>query len=296
MKYVTVTLNPATDQSYTLSAPFRTGTLNRASEMSNITFSGKGINISRELLRLGVDSKAVCLIGTGDGETFYNSLLSENLNLFAVKTVGRVRRNVSVIDSEGVIVEVNEPGDEVPLEDVLKVFSMFDRATSAKEEKVVFISGSAPPGFRNDVYKRFVLGARASGAYVVLDADGELLRRGIEGHPDLIKPNEDELCRLTERTFEGDDETVRADVLEACRELFERTGCAVLCTLGAKGSVYAGAEGSYVCPATPARPNKFKGAGDVFLARFVLERKEHEQSVAEAMRRASDGAARYLEA
>ena len=296
MKYITVTLNPATDQAYTLSEPFRTGSLNRACRMSEITLSGKGINISRELLRLGYDSKVLCLIGTEEGDGFYNSLLAENLNVFVVKTKGRVRRNVSVIDSVGGVVEINEPGDEVPLEDILKMFSLYDRVASVKEEKVVFLSGSAPPGFRSDVYKRFIIGAKASGSYVVLDADGELLRRGLEGRPDLIKLNEEEMCRLTNCTLEGDEETVRADALAACRELSEKTGCAVLCTLGAKGSVYAGEDGSFICPATPAAEKRFKGAGDVFLARFILERLEYKQTVAESMRLASAGAARYIEA
>ena len=52
MKYITLTLNPTVDRMYRLNTPFKTGTLSRTEEMSEVSFSGKGINVSRELKRL----------------------------------------------------------------------------------------------------------------------------------------------------------------------------------------------------------------------------------------------------
>ena len=296
MKYITVTLNPAIDQTYTLCEPFVTGDLNRASGMSEISFSGKGINVSKALLKYGVDSKVLCLIGQKDGDEMYRSLRDENLNLFVVRTEGRVRRNISVVSPDSETVEINEPGDEVGFEEVLKFFSLYDKVIQEKESHTVIISGSAPPGFRNDVYKRMTIGAKAAGNTVVLDADGELLRYGLEGKPDLIKPNCEELSVLTGcRIDGGSDEKIRLSALAAATMIFEKTGTEVLCTVGASGSVFAGREGRFECPAVPAKIKRFKGAGDYYLARFLFERQENGRSVSEAMRKASEKTTAYLE-
>ncbi len=295
MKYVTVTLNPAIDQTYRLGKPFRTGELNRASAMSEISFSGKGINVSKELLRLGIDSKVICLIGKCDGDEMYDYLRTEHLNLFCVRTDGRVRRNVSVVDPDGRSVEINEPGDEIGLEDIVKFLSLYEKVISDKESRIVIISGSAPPGFRKDIYKRLIIGAKNAGKAVVLDADGDLLKCGMEGRPDLIKPNADELAAVTGCRLEGSGEERRISALAAAEMIYERTGTEVLCTLAEAGAVFAGKEGRFACPAKEIKIKRFKGAGDIFLAHFIYERQEHGCDVAEAMRRATEKCAGYLE-
>ena len=295
MKYITVTLNPAIDQSYILSEPFRAGELNRASEMSTVSYSGKGINVSRELLRLGVDSKVLCLIGEENAEEMTSDLRRHHMNLFSVKVPGRVRRNISVVDPDGGVVEINEPGEEIELEDVVRFLSLFDKLINERENKTVIISGSAPPGFRSDIYKRLVIGAKKAGCTVVLDTDGELLTLGAEGKPDLIKPNERELSVLTGRLLGGTGEKLRTSALAASSYLFDETGTAILCTLGENGSVYAGEEGVFACPAKRISIKRFKGAGDCYLARFIYERLERGAGVLSAMEAATEAAASYLE-
>jgi len=296
MKYITVTLNPAIDQTYRMDVPFRMGELNRASEMSELSFSGKGINVSKELLRCGVDSKVICLIGQKDGDEMYKVLRDDHLNLFALRTEGRVRRNISVVSPDSENIEINEPGEEVSFEDVLRFFSLYDKVIKERERHIVVISGSAPPGFRKDVYKRLTVEAKAAGNSVVLDADGDLLRYGLEGKPDLIKPNGKELSVLTGfRIDTGSDEKIRLSALAAAAMIYEKTGTEVLCTVGASGSVFAGREGRFECPAVMADIKRFKGAGDCYLARFLIERCERGKSVPEAMRKASEKTSEYLE-
>ena len=296
MKYVTVTLNPAIDQTYTLDGPFKTGELNRSSKMSEISFSGKGINVSKALLDHGIDSKVLCLLGEKEGDEMYRVLRDEHLNLFAVRTEGRARRNISVVSPDSKNIEINEPGEEVGFEDILKFFSLYDKVIKEKESQTVIISGSAPPGFRNDVYKRLTIGAKKAGNKVVLDADGELLRCGLEGKPDLIKPNGEELAVLTGcRIATGSAEKIRLSALAAAVMIFEKTGTEVLCTLGGSGSVFAGRDGRFECPAVPAKIKRFKGAGDYYLARFLFERNERGKTVPEAMKKAAEKASAYLE-
>ena len=294
MKYITVTLNPAIDHSYVLSEPFKTEELNRASSMSEISYSGKGINVSRELVRLGADPKVLCLIGRKGGDEAYERFLAEGLNVFAVRTDGRMRRNVSVIDPYGKSVEINEPGDEIGFEDTLRFFSLYDKLINEEGKKAVIISGSAPPGFRSDVYERLIISASGAGCKVILDADGELLEKGIEGGPDLIKPNAAELSVLTGQKLHGKGESKRLSALAAAAYIYEKTGTAVLCTLGEDGSVYSGPEGKLECEGIPVNIKRFKGAGDIYLARYVYEIFERGADAETAMKKAAKRASEYL--
>ena len=295
MKYITVTLNPAIDLSYTLSEPFEVGRLNRASRPCEISYSGKGINVSREFIRLGIDSKVLCLLGEEDAEKMTSALRGDHLNLFSVRTPGRIRRNVSAVGPDGRCVEINEPGGEIELEDVLRFFSLYDKVINEPGEKTVVISGSAPPGFRDDIYKRLVIAAKKAGAFVILDADGDLLEKGVEGGPDLITPNEKEISSLTGTELKGEGGELRLSALAQAAYVYEKCGVAVLCTLGENGSVFAGEEGRFICEAKSAEIKRFKGAGDFYLARYVYERIERGRDVPGAMKIASEETASYLE-
>ena len=295
MKYITVTLNPAIDQTYRLDGPFNEGELNRTAQMSELSFSGKGINVSKALLNYGIDSKVVCLIGKKDGDEMYRVLREDHLNLFALRTEGRVRRNISVVSPFSKNIEINEPGEEVGLDEILKFFALYDKAIKDGEKHTVIISGSAPPGFRKDVYKRLTIEAKSAGNTVVLDADGELLKYGLEGKPDLIKPNREELAHLTGcRIDTGSNENIRLSALAAAVIIYEKTGTEVLCTLGESGSVFAGREGRFECPAVKTEIKRFKGAGDFYLARFLYERSEKGASIPDAMIKATEKVSEYL--
>lgn len=294
MKYLTVTLNPAIDRMYRLDTAFETGKLNRAMEMSEMSFSGKGINVSRELFRLGIDSKVLCILQGDDGKKAFASMKKEELNLFPVMTAGRMRRNISIVDKDGVDTELNEPGCPLEKEDLVTFLGLYDRLISDREEKTVIISGSTPPGIRSDIYRNMIKSASEKGAYVILDADGELLKRGIEGRPDLIKPNEKELLGLIGGRFSGSDIQKRTQALAAAILIHEKTGIEVLCTLGALGSVFAGKEGHFACPAKNVEAKRFKGAGDRYLARFLFEKNENGRSTFDAMSIASEATADYL--
>lgn len=295
MRYITVTLNPTVDRMYRLSESLKTGTLNRTPEMSEVYYSGKGINVSRELLRLGVDSKMMCILRGASGEEAYKSFIDEGLNPFAVRTSGRLRNNISILDLMGLDTEINEPGEEIDFDSVVKFLALYDKVIEEKEKKAVIVSGSTPPGFRNDIYKMLILNAKKNKAYTVLDADGELLKCGLEAKPHLIKPNEHELSVLTGCSLSGNENQVRLSALAAASVIFEKTGVEVLCTLGARGSVFAGKEGQFVCPAKMANIKRFKGAGDMYLARFIFERFEKGRGIFDAMKIASDKTAERLE-
>ncbi len=270
MKIITVTLNPCIDVSYNMSAPFKAGELNRV-DGGSLRYSGKGINVSRRLKSLGTESLILTFSFGEDGEKMEKSLRDEGLSVWAVKCEGKLRRNVAILDSEGKATEINEKGSPVSSEKIKELVGILKSELNCPDNKVLIISGSLPTGVDAGVYKKLCTIGRNSGALVVLDCDGEALRKGLEATPDLIKPNRRELEELTGADLSASGEDVRIDAVKACLEFYRNEETAVLCTLDVDGAAYAGPDGSFMCDAVKGNIKSFKGAGDSFLASFIRE-------------------------
>lgn len=266
MKIITVTLNPCIDVNYNLSKPFRAGELNRVpTPVTNLC--GKGINVSRILRNMGKDST---VMGIFTGEEQAEELRREGFCVSAVICPGRLRQNTSVLDSDGVETQINEPGVEVSEEKLREFIGLYKSELNCGGDCLAVLCGSIPPGIDKGIYKKLCTIAKNAGAYVALDADSDALRLGIEATPDLIKPNREEFEALTGGKIEGHGEGARLDAVRAALEFARNNHLAVLCTLGEDGSVYAGEGGSFMCEAVKTKIKTFKGAGDSFLAAFLL--------------------------
>jgi 1-phosphofructokinase len=270
MKIITVTLNPCIDVSYNMAGSFKAGELNRV-DGGSLRYSGKGINVSRRLKSLGTESLILTFSFGEDGDKMEKALREEGLSLWGVKTEGKLRRNVAILDGDGVATEINEKGSPVSEDKIKELVGILKAELNCPDKKVLIISGSLPTGVDPDVYRRLCTVGRNSNALVVLDCDGEALRCGLKATPDLIKPNRRELEELTGVDLSGHGEDVRIEAVKACLEFFRNEDTAVLCTLDSDGAVYAGPDGSFMCDAVKGKIKSFKGAGDSFLASFIRE-------------------------
>lgn len=291
MKIITVTLNPCIDINYKTDKPFLSGALNRV-PAPDVSYNGKGINVSRALMKMGEESVAM-IIGDRDGEA-ESALRGEGLNVAAVSAAGKLRHNTSILDSAGAETQINEPGMNIT-EPVLKEFiGIFKSELNCPDKKIVALCGSVPPGIDKGIYRKLCTVAKNSGAYVILDCDGEALKEGLSATPDLIKPNKEEFEALTGKSLCGSGEGLRIDAVRAALEFCRNEGSAVLCTLGEDGSVFAGPEGSYMCEARKTELKTFKGAGNSFLAAFIYEHMVCEKDCDISMMLASAAVARFL--
>lgn len=290
MKIITVTLNPCIDVNYKLDKPFRAGELNRV-PAPQTKICGKGINVSRMFRSMGKES-TVMGIFTDGGEV--EELRREGLNVSGVICRGKIRKNTSILDSDGVQTQINEPGIEVPPEKLKEFIGLYKSELNCGGNCLVILSGSVPQGVENNIYKKLATIAKNSGAYTVIDADGEALLAGLDAIPDLIKPNREEFEALTGKKLEGQGEGLRIDAVRQALEFARNNHCNVLCTLGEEGSVYAGEGGSFMCEARKTDIKTFKGAGDSFLAAFLLEHVINEKDCDISMMLASAEAARRL--
>ncbi|MFI1660300.1 1-phosphofructokinase family hexose kinase [Streptomyces sp. NPDC020472] len=250
---LTVTLNTALDLTYRVPA-LTPHTSHRVTQVIERP-GGKGLNVARVLAALGHETVATGFAGGVTGATLRDQLAPTPVRDELVETAGPTRRTVAVVDAtSGDTTQLNEPGPTVTTAEWTAFRTRFTALLDGA--RAVALCGSLPPGIHVGAYAELIRLARAAAVPVLLDTSGEPLRRGIAARPDLVKPNAEELARLT-----GAREPHRAT-----RDARRRGARAVVSSLGPEGMLAATPEG--VWRATPPATVKGNptGAGDSAVA------------------------------
>jgi len=96
---------------------------------------------------------------------------------------------------------------------------------------------------------------------VLLDADGERLRSGLQAKPFMIKPNRYELELLTGRKLEGTDA-----LLEAALECVRAGVGVVAVSMGGEGALVTDGKSAYRTPGLKVEVKSTVAAGDSMIA------------------------------
>jgi 1-phosphofructokinase family hexose kinase len=258
---VTITLNPSIDRTIKVE-DLRRGGVNRA-ELIRLDAAGKGVNVSRALAAYGIDTHAV-MVGAGLGSEWMSEQLSaQDIAHTMVMAQGITRSNLTLVEADGTVTKINEPGVTMTPEILAAVEGALD--SLPLENNWVVLAGRLNPGAADDTYSRLVQHAKARGASVVLDASGAALSAAVHaGGPDLIKPNQHELGGLVGR----EPQTV-GDAVESAREVIARGIGSVLCSLGKDGALYVTADDVVHVEPAHAVVGTPVGAGDILLATFL---------------------------
>lgn len=251
----TLTLNPSLDYYMDFNS-VRLGVLNRSGS-ERCVVGGKGINVSRMLNALGLKSTAVAAVGGFTGQEIKECIISEGVDFIPLPVSGTTRINVKLNDGT----ELNGIGARADDNTLKALFKALDNAVKGD---TAVLSGSVCRGFDKDIYARIIDMLNAKGVFTVLDADGALLKNGLESRPRLIKPNSSELSAL----FNTDADNAAA--AEKCALKLVDSGIEnVLVSLGDKGALYVGNKGTYFCSAPQVSAVTAVGAGDCALAGFI---------------------------
>lgn len=257
---VTVTLNPSLDRTIEVGALVR-GALVRGTS-TRVDAGGKGVNVARALAAHGVPTRAVLPLGGPDGERLLGLLTASGLDVVAVPVHSATRSNVSLVEPDGTVTKVNEPGGRLDAEDVEALLASVAAAAAGADWAV--LCGSLPPGVPLDVYARLCRSLQAAGTSVAVDSSGPALHAAIDAGPALLKPNREELAECVGRPLR-----TLGDVLAATEELRSRGAGAVLASLGADGALLVERAGVVRGRSTVLAPRSSVGAGDAMLAGFL---------------------------
>jgi 1-phosphofructokinase len=254
---VTVTPNPSIDRTLRLER-LVTGGLNRAHSATSEA-AGKGVNVSYALASEGVPTVAVLPLATLSAVQ-YLGLLADAVPVSAVPIAGEMRVNASIIESDGTVTKVNEPGPSLSTADAEAIISA---AASASRAGWIVGCGSLPPGAPRDFYGRLAK-LTTPDRRVAVDSSGDALAAAVAAGIALVKPNRQELEDLARRPL-----ATLGDAIDAARELIAQGCGAALVSLGADGALYLDAASAAHAEARIADAANPVGAGDALLAGFL---------------------------
>lgn len=260
-----VSLNPSIDRTIELDG-LNIGALNRVAAQVDVA-AGKGVNVALAVAALGGESTCIGFMYEGDREMFEERLKSQGVQSAFIDLPGRVRVNMKIFDSRSqVITELNAKGQPVP-PNVVKILRAAV-ACSAMSSDFMILTGSLPPGCPAELYGNIIrdIASADSNCRVILDADGERLRAGIEARPYLIKPNLSELEGLCGRRLEGDRE-----ILRAANALVD-AGCGIVAvSLGGDGALITDGREAWRAEGIQIAVRSTVAAGDSMVAALAVE-------------------------
>lgn len=226
---------------------------------------GKGTNLSRVAAELGAQTTACVLLGGGTGAHVQHVLEVQGVTPAIIPTQAQTRINISVQDgSDRPPTTFNMKGGPVSDAEWQQALRMV--VELAAGARWVCLGGSLPEGVPVDAWRTLVTALRALPARILLDADDEPLRLGLEAGPHLIKPNLAEASRLLGRPVAGvEDAFAAAAELRALLAAHGAEDPAVIISMGGDGAVAVTSVGSWQAPAIPVAVRSTIGSGDSLL-------------------------------
>ncbi|WP_436855048.1 1-phosphofructokinase [Staphylococcus caeli] len=253
----TVTFNPSID--YIMFAhDFELNGLNRATETYKFA-GGKGINVSRVLKTLGIQSTALGFAGGFPGQFISDTLTRSDILTDFIQVDEDTRINVKL--KTGDETEINAPGPNITNQQFEALLTQI-KQTSAND--TVIVAGSVPKSVPKDAYEQIARITKETGASLVVDAEKDLVESVLSYQPLFIKPNKDELEVMFDTAISTDQ-----DVIKYAREILKKGATSVIISLGGEGAVYVDDAQSYKATVPNGQVVNTVGSGDSTVAGMV---------------------------
>ncbi len=202
-----VCLNPALQRTLV----FQDLEFNRVNRTNSVIVStgGKGVNVARVASTLGADVLLLTLLGGGRGNEVREHLKREGIPFQAVPVRGNTRICSTLLDPvHGTQTELVEESEPVTKEEVRNAERAFERLIPRCS--LLVLSGTAPAGFPDTVYGKWIAMAARAHVRSILDAPARLSSRALDSKPWLFKPNWREMEALQGHTIRSEPEARKA--------------------------------------------------------------------------------------
>lgn len=261
----TLTMSPAVDM-FASTDQLHTDSKSRC-RIDNREPGGGGINVARNLKRLGVDVLAIFPAGGYNGALLQDMLKARELPCLAVPIAAETTQNIGLTETSAERqFHLVFPGAVLQEQEWNNCLSAIKNLSPAPEFLV--ISGSLPPSVPSDFFARVASSANELGVKVILDTSGPALGPTLEAGVHLAKLNREEFAELG---YDGDGDVESR--LELMGQMVER-GYAenLIVTLGPNGALLANRQGDrlHACP-PPTPVVSHVGAGDSFVSVMTFQ-------------------------
>ncbi|WP_404451061.1 1-phosphofructokinase [Virgibacillus necropolis] len=253
----TCTITPSID--YTVYLPeFHPGKLNRTEEVYFFP-GGKGINVSRVLNRLNVNSVALGFAGGFTGEYIQNFLHDEGIKTTFIATNEPTRINVKIKAANES--ELNGPGPNTTHEQREELLAKLEQLDTGDW---FVLAGSLPDTIPNAFYQAIATTCHTKGIHFVLDTSGSALKQLIDTKAFLIKPNENELGELFDTKI-----STKKEAIFYAKKLVKQGIKHVIVSMGGNGAILVTEEQVLLAEAPKGKVVNTVGAGDSLVSGFI---------------------------
>jgi 1-phosphofructokinase family hexose kinase len=260
----TISLNSSIDYSFYLKEIVDED-VNRI-EKIRIDPGGKGMNIARMLSKLGEKAIAITFLSKKNGKFYKNLIAREKIKIIPIY-INENLRNIYNFISEKRILRFNEKGPLISEKEIRKFWNILSSLKFKKGDFIV-MSGSIPPGIKNNFYAEIIKTVRKFDVFPVVDADGKVLKESIKEKPFLIKPNLEELERCVETKIKN-----FRTLKNICISLINSGISIIIVTLGKNGAILFTKDKLLYSKPPEVNFKSSIGCGDAFLSGFLYELK-----------------------
>jgi tagatose 6-phosphate kinase len=262
VRLATVTLNGTLDR-VMLIPGFAPGSIYGVSE-AIVYGSGKGLNVARAAIALGVQVRATGLVAGQCGRWIRDLLHAERIPERFFHLPGEQSRIATIlVDVEqGHTTVINGPGPKVSADMWPVIRSEIDGAVDGFPW--LALSGSVPPGLPDGAYAELCHSAMARGQQVCLDTRDRWLAQALAVRPYLVKCNHHEAMAVLGRPVK---------TVEQARDVALRWAASgihrVVITMGALGAVAAAGSQAWYVKAPTIDALCPIGSGDAMMAGLI---------------------------
>ena len=263
-KAVTITLNPALDLTGSLGS-LAVGSVSLVNKGS-LHAAGKGVNVAKVLSDLGAEVTVTGFLGRDNEDLFCQLFADINAQDEFIRVDGATRINVKLVEKNGQVSDINFPGVGVSEQAI----SEFETGLFKLAETHHFfvLAGSLPKGISPELCASWIKKLHEMGKKVIFDSSRAALAAGLDAHPWLIKPNDEELSEFVGRELD----TPKA-CQQAAQDLASKGIENIVVSLGAKGVMWLSKGDQIDALWRYAQPPKMNvvstvGAGDTLVAGF----------------------------
>lgn len=257
---LTITINPAIDTRYFVDNYATDGVFRPTKTLKEP--GGKGLNVTKVLKQLGADVTASGIVGGFNGDWLKQQLAIMNIQHALFDVAGETRICIAIINNQsGATSEILEPGEPISKEAKNNFIQHYTKLLD--NNKIVTFSGSLLQGLPSSYYAKLIEIANKKELTTLLDSSGASLVAGLTAKPFLIKPNQDEISAILNRSINTLDE-----VIAGAKTLQQMGAQNVMVSLGGDGCVFVG-ERILKVDIPAIKISNAVGSGDASIAGFA---------------------------
>ncbi len=261
-----ITLNPLLERRFYYSKVFE-GKVNRNGKVV-YQAGGKGINVSRQLKKFGIESYNLFFSGGNDGKIFRECLKNEDLQFSSVHINNETRHAAVIISqSDKKVTSFFSENPEVNENEVAEMKSRIEKMIVNCE--IVVISGSSPSTAAEEIIPFTINLANKFDKVSVCDYYGNNLKEVFESSPTIVHNNIEEIESSLNINLNNE-----VEISEFLNSLYQKGIKRVFLTNGANEFYAQNFDYRYKAFPPEIKAVDSTGSGDAFVAGLIYAWKE----------------------